>query len=278
LKTMMLAVDDSFYPMLYALGRLNSWVRSGDRTASDAKEMVYNWKKKALDEAQNRGLTSYRPVARQVRCRECSGDGVHYVTGDECRTCEGSGKKSLFFIETTLSLPPNACFAVPSRLVWHTPCQQFPLAFPVGAFPEAKGMRDCVDDWMPNRRGVSLDPEGVARCLNAIETYFGPYTGEFSLWIGELPHNSCTICGCAPAIDQNAERAHTSWGLLREELLPMNAFAANVTWQWTGCGLCRIKHYRRDSLAPPWELRSPAIRRWMSNHPPSPLTRKNGAI
>ncbi|MDX1951474.1 MAG: hypothetical protein SFY81_04780 [Verrucomicrobiota bacterium] len=168
-----------FWTPLFALDRLNSWVRARNQRAwllqSKLEPVIYWTKTKAILSASKQWQINLRRVAVKKPCRVCGGTGTWVSDraywysneeyedcllnyGETCRKCNGSGTVLLRFVETTIG---------PIR--WHTPSERWDASsldvyvpFPGHAYKGAEFF-EVSTDWEPNRPGKPLSVKEVER-------------------------------------------------------------------------------------------------------------------
>lgn len=151
---------DSFWTPLFALDRLNSWLRSNQplwcAARSALKPVIYWTKTHAILEVSKRYHVGLRRVMVKKQCRVCGGSGTwfHYLGyqaeyGERCRACRGSGIVTLRFVETRIG-----------PICWHTPAHKWAsssldayVPFPCFAYEETDGLYEVCEGWEPCQTG-----------------------------------------------------------------------------------------------------------------------------
>ena len=263
---------------------LNSWIRSDSRHlgGNGIHHVVYHYKREALIEATRLKVASHRRVVAKAKCRDCGGTGRYCdcngYTHDHCYRCHNSGKVSLGFVETVISidavgaLAPSADLFGKASIVWHTPIDR------AGAFAADRHdwpVDEC-GDWSPHQKGKDLTPDELACHLMLVEASFrrrpqvvyhdfgheDPYA-EYSIRIGETDPSECALCAGA-----NDAIKHGGYG----------ARSGRIVWTAYACEQCRHVYSRHGSTyifhllskRVPTHLITPAIRQWIDTHPAPP--------
>lgn len=185
----MIIASSPFYTPLFALDRLNSWLRadyglgtlSQCRLQSMLKRSIYSVKIHAILAASKQMHVGLRRVKAVKPCRVCDATGQylspyympHYEEGEtwddarsnygeRCHTCAGTGQVNLLFIESIIG---------PIR--WHSPAKDwFSWSLDVYVpFPSFYGELNAADyyamatDWEPLQKGRPLELAEVKRDL-----------------------------------------------------------------------------------------------------------------
>lgn len=183
---------------LFALDRLNSWLRSDQPWycpyRSSLKPIIYWTKTQAILETSRKLQIGMRRVAVIKPCRTCDGTGTWVSDreywrnswdesfdddrsnyGERCRKCGGKGKVHLKFIETTIG---------PIR--WHTPSERWAMSsldvyvpFP-SYWPNGDDYYDLATGWEPCQKGRPLSLPEAHRDMLVILLAF-PHHVTFSL-------------------------------------------------------------------------------------------------
>lgn len=190
------SLTKSWLTPVFALDRLNSWLRAEDPLFCPARSalapVIYWTKTQAILEVSKRQYIGLRRVMVRKPCRVCDGTGTWLSDrawnhccwddvstedaranyGEPCRTCEATGTVTLKFVESTIG---------PVR--WHTPSEKWwsssldvYLPFP-SYHHEAKAFSafqyyQLADGWQPNQPGRPLSLEDALRdMLIVLETW-----------------------------------------------------------------------------------------------------------
>lgn len=179
-----------FWTALFALDRLNSWLRSEDSfwcpACSTFKSVIYWTKTQAILAASKEWHIGMRRIMVQKPCRRCGGTGLwlpdYYYDesgrregGKPCRGCRATGTAKLLFIETTIG-----------PLRWHTPAEKWCMSsldvyVPFKSYyPDGYEYYALSTDWEPNQKGRSLTLDQAERdMLILLHTY--PHEVCFSI-------------------------------------------------------------------------------------------------
>lgn len=168
---------------LFALDRLNSWLRAGRDTTerfefwnplrSVAKPIIYWVKTHAILASSRQWQCEFRRVIVRKKCRSCWGTGkwTRYDDWDRsewepCWHCD-KGVKSLHFVESTIG---------PIR--WHTPSERWYMSsldvyLPFRTYwdiaPKDRSQHyEVITDWEPDQPGRPMPLEDAFRDLRII--------------------------------------------------------------------------------------------------------------
>lgn len=193
---------DSFWTALFALDRLNSWVRS-DRPyfchgRSALKPVIYWTKTQAILDASKREWIEMKRVKVEKPCETCDHTGSwvsdqtwwHYdwdehITkeevranyGERCRACGGTGTRVLRFVETQIG--PIRWHTPDDR--WHSSSLDVYVPFPTFYGDKASDvLYEPAKDWQPRTPGRPMRSEEVLRdMLILLDAY--PHEVGFSI-------------------------------------------------------------------------------------------------
>lgn len=186
----------SIWTPLFALDRLNSWLRSDAplfcQVRSALRPVIYWTKTNAILATSKHYHIEMRRVMVKKPCRRCDGTGVWVPFdwtysgrdgGRPCRGCRATGTATLKFIETTIG---------PVR--WHTPAEHWYMSsldvyvpFP-SFYGEGDEHYELADGWEPNKKGRPLPLVEVERDMLVLLRAW-PHEVAFSLDF----HHRCGI-------------------------------------------------------------------------------------
>lgn len=176
---MIALAHNPFWTALFALDRLNSWLRAEQPIfcpfRSALKPVIYWTKTQSILDASKRWHIGLRRVMVKKPCRTCDGSGswiswyadrdydididesrANY--GERCRNCSGTGIATLKFVETSIG-----------PIVWHTPAHKWwsssldvYLPFPSFAH-DGEQHYDLANGWEPLQKGRPLPFPDVER-------------------------------------------------------------------------------------------------------------------
>ena len=194
-------------PILEAVDRLNSWVRStsfsGGMCAIGLRRRIYEIKGQAIEAARGEFVCSHRPLTTIATCRDCGGSGRYTDWGGHewphCRACESSGNVRLRFVETTILTTDWRI----GSFRWHSPRERWTLP------SSLLGVEIEPGDWHVNLPGRDLTLNEAARDLLACDARFPGrsyrklqcYDGcdcprHYTLYLGRA-NKACPHCGVA---------------------------------------------------------------------------------
>ena len=180
---------------LFALDRLNSWLRSEQPILcpfrSALKPVIYWTKTKAILDTSKVWHIAMRRVMVKKPCRKCNATGIFLPWywdppdgdyknrngGRICWGCQGTGTATLQFIETTIG-----------PLRWHTPAEKWYFAsldvyIPFPCFYGDRNNEqyyELTTDWEPNQKGRPLPLPDVERDILILLNAF-PHHVSFAL-------------------------------------------------------------------------------------------------
>lgn len=185
----------SFWTPLFALDRLNSWLRAEQPLCcpfrGPLKPVIYWTKTQAILLASKEWQIGMRRVMVKKPCRKCDGTGswlpwwadkcddyccktyaeFRVNHGETCRGCSGTGTATLKFVETTIG-----------PLRWHTPAEKWYMSSldVYVPFPSYYGERtdthyELAEGWEPNQKGRPL---GLAEVERDMAILLAAYTHE----------------------------------------------------------------------------------------------------
>lgn len=196
-------------PVLEAVDRLNSWVRSESFKRgthwSGVRRHVYQIKRMAIARAQREFVCLHRPHSTLVTCRSCGGSGK-YTDWDgrawpNCRACGSKGIVKLDFVQTQILVPQP----YGQTFTWNSPRDKWGLpADRLGE--ELTGIVMQVDE-----PGTDMSIDDAARDLLLCDATFPRQYGwcsefcdcekHYALYLGRAD-GRCAHCGDAAPEDQ----------------------------------------------------------------------------